>query len=106
MAGLPTSLRVDRLLSRSQTLLEHHQPKDAEPLCREAVALAPQSTKAWLYLSWIYLDLDRPAEALDASEHALSINSRSDWAWKNKGIALNQSSAMKKRWWRSPMCHS
>lgn len=90
MAGLRTSWRVSRLLSRARGLLTHGKVTEAEPLCQEAVALAPQSAQAWVYLSWAYIDLKRAAEALEACDRALSLDPHNDWAWKNKGMALNR----------------
>jgi tetratricopeptide (TPR) repeat protein len=90
MAGLRTSWRASRLLSRANALLTRGKAAEAEPLCHEALALAPRSANAWISLSAVYFHLNRFTEALEACDRALDIAPRNAAAWANKGVALNR----------------
>lgn len=93
MFGLGKSQRAQELIAQAEGLVEQDKPEEAEPLCREAVTLAPKSADAWALLGAALLRVGRPRESVDevleACDRALKLDNSNDRAWYVKGEALN-----------------
>ncbi|MDH3216569.1 MAG: tetratricopeptide repeat protein, partial [Candidatus Krumholzibacteria bacterium] len=62
----------------------------AEQALQQAIELDPLHVKSWLNLGRVFLDTDRPSEALDRIDQALSIDNQSGVAYRLQGRAFRQ----------------
>jgi tetratricopeptide (TPR) repeat protein len=91
-APLPTtpqpSESAEDLVARGKALYAQKKYAEAVPLFERATQLAPRSFDAWANLGRAYGQMQQDGPALDADDHALSIDDKLPWVWSNKGAAL------------------
>ena len=66
-----------------------HRPDLALEPTKRYVALAPQEPSGWTGLGWIYMDLKRYPEAVDAYKHAVQLGPHNGNHWNNLATAYS-----------------
>lgn len=85
-----TNVRVRTNLAR--VLLAQRRPEEAVPHLEEALVSDPGSHEAWRVLGNARSQLGQVADAIDAYQEALALNSDDAWTMNNYGLLLIQQS--------------
>jgi tetratricopeptide (TPR) repeat protein len=82
-----SGLAIERVLDEK---LDHSQPIDAEYACLMSMMLEPRNPTMWNALALVHMMSNRMAEAEEAIESSLDIDTSNSWTWKIWGDLLRQ----------------
>lgn len=86
----PQPVGLEELYSKAQSLSALGRPEDALAAVEQYLGKAPDAFWAWTEKGRILMDLQRNAEAEEATRRSLTFDSSNTHAWNNLGVILQR----------------